>query len=97
MVVASLPLIMWFNQWGLADELVNKWVLYLLILVLSFMMVADIPIMSLKFKDYSFKNNQPKFILVVAAIILAIIFQWAAIPLIYLLYVVLSLLLRKKI
>lgn len=97
MVVASLPLIMWFNQWGLADVLVNKWVLYLLILVLSFMMVADIPIMSLKFKDYSFKNNQPKFILVVAAIILAIIFQWAAIPLIYLLYVVLSLLLRKKI
>jgi CDP-diacylglycerol--serine O-phosphatidyltransferase len=97
MVVASLPLIIWFNQWGMADVLVNKWVLYLFILVLSVMMVADVPIMSLKFKDYSFKNNQPKFILAIAAIILAIIFQWTAVPMIYLLYVVLSLLLRKKI
>lgn len=96
-VVASLPLIVWFNQWNLADLIVNKWVLYGTTLVLSVMMVADVPIMSLKFKDYSFKNNQPKLILVMAAVVLAIIFQWAAIPLIYLLYVVLSLLLRKKI
>ena len=96
-VVASLPLIIWFNQWGLANVLVNKWVLYLFTVVLSVMMVVDVPIMSLKFKDYSFKNNQPKFILVAAAIVLIIIFKWAAIPLIYLLYVVLSLLLRKKI
>jgi CDP-diacylglycerol---serine O-phosphatidyltransferase len=96
-VVASLPLIIWFNQWNLAEMLVNRWVLYLFTLVLSLMMVVDVPIMSLKFKDYSFKNNQPKFILVAAAIVLVIIFQWAAIPLIYLLYVVLSLLLRKKI
>jgi CDP-diacylglycerol--serine O-phosphatidyltransferase len=97
MVVASLPLVIWFNQWGIADVLVNKWVLYLFILVLSVMMVVDIPIMSLKFKDYSFKNNQPKFILAISVIVLAIIFHWAAIPVIYLLYVVLSLLLRKKI
>lgn len=97
MVVASLPLIIWFNQWGLAELLVNKWILYLLTLVLSVMMVVDVPIMSLKFKDYSFRNNQPKFILVAAAVMLAIIFQWAAIPMIYLLYVVLSLLLRSKI
>ena len=96
-VVASLPLIVWFNQWNLAELIVNKWVLYGTTLVLSVMMVADVPIMSLKFKDYSFKNNQPKLILVVAAVVLAIIFQWAAIPMIYLLYVVLSLLLRKKI
>jgi CDP-diacylglycerol--serine O-phosphatidyltransferase len=96
-VVASLPLIIWFNQWNLAEPLVNKWVLYIITLVLSVMMVADVSIMSLKFKDYSFKNNQPKFILVAAAIILAVVFQWAAIPLIYVVYVVLSLLLRKKI
>jgi CDP-diacylglycerol---serine O-phosphatidyltransferase len=97
MVVASLPLIIWFNQWGLKEILVNKWVLYLFTLVLSVMMVVDVPIMSLKFKDYFFKNNQPKFILAIAAIVLAVIFQWAAVPMIYLLYVVLSLLLRNKI
>jgi CDP-diacylglycerol--serine O-phosphatidyltransferase len=97
MVVASLPLIIWFNQWGMAEILLNRWVLYLITVVLSVMMVVDVPIMSLKFKNYSFRDNQPKFILVAAAIVLSVIFYWAAIPMIYLLYVVLSLLLRKKI
>jgi CDP-diacylglycerol--serine O-phosphatidyltransferase len=58
---------------------------------------VDVPIMSLKFKDYSFKNNQPKFILAVLSIVLILVFKWAAVPLIYICYVALSLLLRKKI
>lgn len=97
MVVASLPLVIWYNQWNMADTILNSWVLYAITLVLSLLMVVDMPIMSLKFKDYSFKNNQPKFILVGLAIALTVVFKWAAIPLIYICYVALSLLLRKKI
>ena len=96
-VVAALPLIVWYNTWDLASVIVNRWVLYGITLLISYLMVSDLPIMSLKFKDYSLRNNQPKLILVVLAIILAVVFQWAAIPLIYLAYVVLSLLLRKQI
>nr|WP_294907209.1 CDP-alcohol phosphatidyltransferase family protein [uncultured Lacibacter sp.] len=96
-VVAALPLIVWYNTWDLASVIVNRWVLYGITFLISYLMVSDLPIMSLKFKDYSFRNNQPKFILVVLAIILALVFQWAAIPLIYLAYVVLSLLLKKQI
>jgi CDP-diacylglycerol---serine O-phosphatidyltransferase len=97
MVVASLVLVVFTNEWNLRDVLLNQWVLYAVTLVLSIMMVADVPIMSLKFKDYSFKNNQPKFILVGLSIVLLIFFRWAAVPLIYICYVALSLLLRKKI
>ncbi len=97
MVVAALPLVIWYNQWNLAGIIINRWVLYSIILIISFLMVSDIPIMGLKFKDFSIKNNQPKIILVVLAIALVLIFQWAAIPLIYLAYVALSLLLRKQI
>ena len=97
MVVAALPLVIWYNQWDLAGIIINRWVLYSIILIISFLMVSDIPIMGLKFKDYSIKNNQPKIILAVLAIALVFIFQWAAIPLIYLVYVALSLLLRKQI
>ncbi|NCU04996.1 MAG: CDP-alcohol phosphatidyltransferase [Chitinophagaceae bacterium] len=96
-VVAALPLIVWYNTWDLASVIVNRWMLYGITLLISYLMVSDLPIMSLKFKDYSLRNNQPKLILVVLAIILAVVFQWAAIPLIYLAYVVLSLLLRKQI
>jgi CDP-diacylglycerol--serine O-phosphatidyltransferase len=96
-VVAALPLIVWYNSWNLASVVINHWVLYGITLVISYLMVSDVPIMSLKFKDSGFKSNQPKIILAVLAIILGVVFQWAAIPLIYFAYVVLSLLLRKQI
>jgi CDP-diacylglycerol--serine O-phosphatidyltransferase len=97
MVVAALPLVVWYNQWNLSELVLNRWVLYVITLVLSVLMVVDVPIMSLKFKDYSFKNNQPKLILAVLSIVLILVFKWAAVPLIYICYVALSLLLRKKI
>jgi CDP-diacylglycerol---serine O-phosphatidyltransferase len=97
MVVASLVLVVHYNEWSLQTVLLNQWLLYGITLFLSIMMVADVPIMSLKFKDYTFKNNQPKFILVALSVVLLVIFRWAAIPLIYICYVALSLLLRKKI
>jgi CDP-diacylglycerol--serine O-phosphatidyltransferase len=96
-MVAALPLIVWYNSWDLASLVLNRWLLYGITILISYLMVSDIPIMSLKFKDYSFKGNQPKIILAAIAIILAVVFQWAAIPLIYLTYVALSLLLRKQI
>ncbi len=96
-VVASLPLIVWYDQWHLASLVVNKWFLYGFILLLSWLMVADMPIMSMKFKSKSHKDNQPKLILAVVALILLVVFQWAALPLIYIAYVALSLILRKQI
>jgi CDP-diacylglycerol--serine O-phosphatidyltransferase len=96
-MVAALPLVVWYNSWDLAPLVLNRWVLYVITVLISYLMVSDLPIMSLKFKDYSFKGNQPKIILAVISIILAVVFQWAAIPLIYLTYVALSLLLRKQI
>lgn len=96
-MVAALPLVVWYNSWDLASFVLNRWVLYGIIMLISYLMVSDLPIMSLKFKDYSLKGNQPKIILAVVAIILAVVFQWVAIPLIYLTYVALSLLLRKQI
>lgn len=96
-MVAALPLVVWYNSWDLAPVVLNRWVLYGITVLISYLMVSDLPIMSLKFKDYSFKGNQPKIILAVISVILALVFQWAAIPLIYLTYVALSLLLRKQI
>ncbi len=96
-MVAALPLVVWNNSWDLASFVLNRWVLYGITILISYLMVSDIPIMSLKFKDYSFKGNQPKIILAAISIVLAVVFQWAAIPLIYLTYVALSLLLRKQI
>jgi len=96
-VVAALPLIIWYNQWNLDVIILNRWVLYFIIMIISYLMISDIPIMSLKFKDYSFKNNQSKVLLALISLLLIVFFQWAAIPLIYIVFVGLSLIFRKQI
>ena len=64
--VASLPLIYWnVNEAWAQELLLNKWFLYALVVILSWLMVSNIPLMSLKFKDFSVKNNWPKYLLLV--------------------------------
>ncbi len=95
--VASLPLIYWnVNEQWMLDLLLNKWFLYGVIFLLSFLMVSNIPLMSLKFKDYSLKNNLSKYLLVVISIAAFFILKWLVVPVMLLAYVLLSLLFKNK-
>jgi len=98
LLVASLPMIYFYStdQW-MVDLLLNKWFLYGVVAVLSWLMVSTLPLMAMKFKDYSVKNNLPKYLLVVVAVIAALLLKWLAVPVIILAYVVLSLLFKNKI
>jgi CDP-diacylglycerol--serine O-phosphatidyltransferase len=97
-LVASFPLIFWgSNAAAFIDLFLNKWLWYAVVLLLSYLMISDIPIMSLKFKSYAFKDNIPKIILLGIGIVLVILFQWLAVPLIFIAYILLSLLLKNKI
>lgn len=95
--VASLPLIYWnVNEETIRSLLVNKWFLYGLVLVLSWLMVSTLPLMALKFKDFSLKNNLPKYLLIVIAVAAILILKWLAAPVIVLTYVLISLLFKNK-
>lgn len=97
LLIASLPLIYWNTQSELVlSLLLNKWVLYGIIIVVSWLMVSTLPIMALKFSDFSLKNNIPKLILLVVTILAALFFKWLAVPIIFVVYILLSLLLNKK-
>ncbi len=97
LVVASLPLIYWNMQTEMVYTiLMNKWFLYGLIILLSWLMVSKLPLMALKFKDFTIKNNLPKFILVVIAIVAAIFLKWLAIPVVFIAYIILSLLYKRN-
>lgn len=96
LVVASLPLIYWNNHTQqVVDLLFNKWILYAVIALLSWLMVSNLPILALKFKDFSIKNNIPKIILLVVGLIAAFIFHWLAVPVIFIVYIILSLLFKQ--
>jgi CDP-diacylglycerol---serine O-phosphatidyltransferase len=96
LVVASLPLIYWNNHSQLVvDVLLNKWFLYGVVIVLSWLMVSKLPIMAMKFKDFSLKNNAPKLILLAVALIAAFFLHWLAVPVVFILYIILSLLFKQ--
>jgi CDP-diacylglycerol--serine O-phosphatidyltransferase len=96
LLVASLPLILLYNYFNIQSVLLNKWVIYGLILMLSYLMVSNIPLLSLKFTNYSFSKNMPKWILIILAVLSAIFLKWLAVPVIFLAYILLSLLFKKQ-
>jgi CDP-diacylglycerol---serine O-phosphatidyltransferase len=98
LLVASLPLILHYgnrfidiNEW-----LVNKWVLYAVTLVLSWLMVSRLPMIALKFKNFSVKTDMPKLILLGIGILSALFLKWLAVPIIFIAYIILSLAFKNK-
>lgn len=97
LLIASFPLIYWYSETPAAVSLMqNKWLWYAIIVVLSYLMVSNLPLMALKFKNFSVKSNLPKLILLIAAIIAAILLKWLAVPVVFILYIILSLAFKNK-
>jgi len=97
LLIASFPLIYWHSPSEIAANiLLNKWVLYGIILFLCWLMISNLPIMALKFKDFTIKNNLSKIILLVIALAAAVLLQWIAVPVVFIAYIILSLFYKQK-
>ncbi|WP_018619351.1 CDP-diacylglycerol--serine O-phosphatidyltransferase [Spirosoma luteum] len=94
MLIAALPLMeryqpqynaIWQNDiaWGM-------------IIAFSFMMVMDLPLFALKFKSFGWAENRVKYSFLIASVLLLLILQFAAIPLIILLYILVSLFSKRE-
>jgi len=57
---------------------------------LSFLLVSGIPMFSFKFKNFSWKNNRIKYVYLVSCLALIFLLGYSAIPLVIVLYLVLS-------
>ena len=90
--VISLPLIVdHSNNEFFINLIQHNYFLIGVVLVLSFLMNAEIPLFSLKFKNYTLKKNLLKYVFLVSSLLLIVFLEFIAIPLVILLYVVLSL------
>ena len=90
LVVASLPLILSHDQFGLKDIILNPWLLLGLTGLLSGLLVAELPLFALKFKNLRWGDNRRRFLFLLLAASLLLGLRAAAVPLIVLLYVLLS-------
>ena len=89
--VIALPLIPLYSDNQFFIDLVqNNYFLIGVVLVLSYLMNAEIPLFSLKFKNYRFKENVLKYIFLVASLIMILTLEVISIPLVIILYVLLS-------
>ncbi|MER2998829.1 CDP-diacylglycerol--serine O-phosphatidyltransferase [Pontibacter populi] len=88
--VASLPLILASGELMAFAIILNKLVLLATTLILSFLLVAELPLFALKFTNLSWADNSIRFIFVGLSVILLALLNFAAIPLIIVLYIVLS-------
>lgn len=86
--ITSLPLL--YNDVG--RWLYNPAVLIAITLVFSFLLVSPIEFFAFKFKNFRWADNKIRFTFLLLAVLLLIILQFIAIPIIIILYILLSLL-----
>lgn len=92
LLIASFPLIYWYSNTTFAISLLlNYWFWYALIAVVAYLMVSKLPMIALKFKEFSIKHDLPKLILIFVAVIAGILWQWLAVPVVFVAYIILSL------
>ena len=96
--IASLPILIdeGYHHYGtwqfivVTDWIMNPYFLIGSSVILSILMVVELPLFALKFKHFKFKGNEIRYIfLTISIILLATLFVWA-LPIIILLYIILS-------
>lgn len=80
---------------GTVALLHSTWVLLVITIMSSYLLNANLPLFALKFKDYSFKNNAVKYIFLAISVLLIAILKVIAVPIIILLYILLSLITKR--
>ena len=93
----SIPLMMHFQaEAWISTFLGQKTVLGILCVVMSYLLVAEIPLLSLKFKNLSWKENKMRYTLLISIVLLLCVFRFVGVPIILLLYLILSIINKSK-
>lgn len=62
----------------------------LLVIFFCFLMISEIPMFSLKFKSYAWKSNEIRYLFLLLSLLLIVLLQITAFPLIIVLYIIMS-------
>ena len=97
LVFVSIPLITTFNSESIIAYLVEiPEILLLITILMSLALVSRINMFSLKFKNFKLQDNKFRFFLITMSIILLTCLEFSAIPIIILLYILMSMVKRTN-
>ncbi|APY07530.1 phosphatidylserine synthase [Winogradskyella sp. J14-2] len=98
LLILSLPLILEYQNNDLMNTIIiNKWFLIALTLISCYLLNSNIKLFALKFKDWSFESNAVRYLFLITSLVLLVVLQFAAIPIIIALYIILSLITKNAI
>jgi CDP-diacylglycerol--serine O-phosphatidyltransferase len=89
----SLPLIP--KSMLVIELFTNLWFLIVISLLSAYIMNAEIPLFSLKIKKLNFKDNMLQMVFLFLSVLLLLFFQFSGIPLVILMYILLSIVNNK--
>ena len=93
-LICSIPLINKFQPTILGFDItaitVNFYFLVGLTILMSYLLVAELPLFALKFKNFGWLDNKIRYSFLIISVVLLILFQFVAIPFIIFLYILLS-------
>ena len=89
--VISLPIILKYSESPFVHTILeNTYFLIGVSVALTYLMNAELPLFSLKFKEYTFKKNIVKYLFILISLLLIIFLNVISIPIIIILYVLIS-------
>lgn len=90
-MIASFALIAHYNSNIFPAVILNPWFMAGFSLLSCYLLVMPLPLFALKFKQWGFKGNEVRYLFLLAAAVLIVALKFVAIPLIIILYILLSL------
>lgn len=90
MFIGSLVLVLHNDYYGLVDIINNPYFLKLFPLLSSYLLVANFPLIALKFKHFAFKGNEQRFILLGTSVLSVVVFKFAGVTFAIVFYILLS-------
>lgn len=87
MFVTGLMLIYEMDSFGMADMVYHPYILYPTIIILSYLLVAELPMFSMKFKGMKWADNERRVVMMIAGFLAIVFLREAAFSLIIMLYV----------
>ncbi len=91
LLILSLPLILFYQGNDSLNAIVlNQWFLIGLTLLSSFLLNSKIELFSLKFKNWSFKDNALRYIFIIVSLVLLMTLKFLAVPAIIAFYILSS-------
>lgn len=97
LLILSFPLILAFQNVTFVENIIlNEWFLIVMTILSCILLNAEIPLFAFKFKTWGFKENAVRYFFLALSIVLLVTLKFMALPIIILLYILISLFYKPK-